>query len=167
MSLFRRLSILLSLLFFTLAFALALASLLTDFWMETPNGLTRNGQPSKGSFVQSGLFHGTRKIEWALGPRFKAFSGNLYYIAIIVLRILFSVCRNTDPVQLYAQGTMASAAFLCRSRSLVDIHRNAHFAFEHCDWRDEKCHWAAGNLFVERTFEYTFVFFLLTNYFIY
>ncbi|KAI1733288.1 hypothetical protein Ddc_02212 [Ditylenchus destructor] len=74
MPVLRRLSIFLSLVFFTLAFALALASLLTDFWIESRHGLTRNGQQSKASYVHSGLFHGVRQIDWTLGPRLKPFS---------------------------------------------------------------------------------------------
>uniref|UniRef100_A0A915DWB4 Uncharacterized protein n=1 Tax=Ditylenchus dipsaci TaxID=166011 RepID=A0A915DWB4_9BILA len=73
MELVHRLAIFFSLILFTLAFALALTSLLTDFWIET-DGLEHNGVISKAIFVHSGLFHGVRQIDWVFGPKFKIFS---------------------------------------------------------------------------------------------
>lgn len=74
MEFLKRIFIFTSLVLFSLSFAISIGALLTDFWIET-NNLERNGTQSNFSYVHSGLFHGTRQIEWAFAPKIIDFSG--------------------------------------------------------------------------------------------
>lgn len=70
----RRISIFISLLMFTAAVALVIVSLLTEYWFES-RPVNEKGAASKYNYVHSGLFKGSRQLDWGLGPRYKTFTG--------------------------------------------------------------------------------------------
>uniref|UniRef100_A0A0N5AJX5 Two-component sensor histidine kinase n=1 Tax=Syphacia muris TaxID=451379 RepID=A0A0N5AJX5_9BILA len=87
----RRLSIFFSLVLFTAAVALVIVALLTEYWLES-RPLDAKNAVNRYNYIHSGLFKGSRQLDWGLGPRYKALSFSFYLmIATMVLLLIPNV----------------------------------------------------------------------------
>ncbi|VDK48730.1 unnamed protein product [Anisakis simplex] len=114
---------------FVCALSLITASLLSQYWFESTPINDKRGI-NKNNFVHSGLFKGSRQLDWGLGPRYKAFSGyglmaktpwvfTIFFIALgllwnvvgIIICLVNTVVKENDtvagPIGIYLWSMLA------------------------------------------------------------